>query len=263
MKKIIYILLGLVILSPLNISAQFWKNNDKKKPKEVVEEAPLPIKETRSTVPQNEVKTAVKEPQNKAPKTTVVQPKKEQKTFVKKKAGNTLQPELDSGSIENQFDYIITKSSGFKEFQLIRKTSILKVKEHALDSLRIVREELKTSKESFRGTDKMIKQLKGEVVSLQGEIEELSQVKDEVTFLGGSCTKATYNSIVWSIIIVLALALAFFVFQFKNNFVVNKRNKDGINKLEDELDQSKKKALKKEQELMRKLQDEVNKNNPG
>ena len=48
------------------------------------------------------------------------------------------QPELESGTIESQFTYIIEKSSSFKDFQLIRKASILKVKTNALDSLRTV-----------------------------------------------------------------------------------------------------------------------------
>ena len=145
---------------------------------------------------------------------------------------------------------------------MIRKTSILKVKEHAVDSLKILRKELKKSKELFDKQENKAKQLELEVTSMKKKVEELSQVKDEVTFLGGACTKSTYNAIMWSIIIILALALLFFVYQFKNNYSVNKRNKDELNKLENELEQSKKKALKKEQELMRKLQDEINKNNP-
>ena len=58
------------------------------------------------------------------------------------KKKNIVQPELDSGTIEQQFDYIITKSSTFKDFQLIRKTSILKVKDHTLDSLKILKNDL-------------------------------------------------------------------------------------------------------------------------
>ena len=53
--------------------------------------------------------------------------------------GKPAQPELESGTIESQFDYIITKSTSFKDFQLIRKPSILKVKANTLDSLKKVR----------------------------------------------------------------------------------------------------------------------------
>ena len=177
--------------------------------------------------------------------------------------GSIVQPELDTGSIENQFDYIITKSSSFKEFQLIRRESILKVKKHALDSLKIVRKELNASNSSKSNQEATVEDLKNKVTSLQNKLDGVVQVKDELTFLGGSCTKSTYNSMVWSIIVVLTIALIFFVLQFKNNYATTKKTKDELNKLEDELDQTKKKALKKEQELMRKLQDELNKNQPG
>ncbi|MCO6500755.1 MAG: hypothetical protein J5I47_10300 [Vicingus serpentipes] len=177
--------------------------------------------------------------------------------------GGIVQPELDTGSIENQFDYIITKSSSFKEFQLIRRESILKVKKHALDSLKIVRKELNASNSYKSNQEATVEDLKNKVTSLQNKLDGVVQVKDEFTFLGGSCTKSTYNSMVWSIIVVLTIALIFFVLQFKNNYATTKKTKDELNKLEDELDQTKKKALKKEQELMRKLQDELNKNHSG
>jgi len=174
---------------------------------------------------------------------------------------DVVQLELDTGSIENQFDYIITKSSSYKEFQLIRRSSILKVKKHAIDSLNIVRKEWSTTKEALSKMGTTIQQLEADAVRLKNEKAKVVHVKDKITFLGGDCSKSTYNSMMWSIIGVLIIALLFFVLQFKNNYIVSKHNKEEIKKLGEELDLVKKKALKKEQELMRKLQDELNKNN--
>jgi septal ring factor EnvC (AmiA/AmiB activator) len=174
--------------------------------------------------------------------------------------GNITQPELDSGTIENQFDYIITKSSSFKDFQLIRKVSILKVKEHTLDSLKSIKNELGASKKSLTQVKATIKGLESEITSLKNEIELTAKDKDSISIFGNQINKTTYNTIVWSIIVVLTLTLLFFVYQFKNNQSIAKQAKREYSKMEDELDAFKKKAMKKEQELMRKLQDEINKN---
>ena len=66
---------------------------------------------------------------------------------------------------------------------------------------------------------------------------------------------------VWSIVILLLIALLVFIFQFKNGKVVASQAKTDLSKLQDEFEEFRKKALKREQEMMRKLQDELNKNN--
>ena len=170
------------------------------------------------------------------------------------------QPELDSGTIEQQFDYIITKSSKFKDFQLIRKTSILKVKAHALDSIKNVQKELIVANKSIEDIKGKIGQLEGEVQTLKNEIESISLDVDSISLFGTPLSKTSYNSIVWIIIAVLLLGLLIFIAQFKKSNVVTKRTKNELEKIENEFEAFRKKAMKKEQEIMRKLQDEINKN---
>lgn len=170
------------------------------------------------------------------------------------------QPELESGTIESQFTYIIEKSSSFKDFQLIRKASILKVKSNALDSLQTVRKELVESNGKVSGLNSQIKQLQSEVVTLKDEIASISEDKDSINFLGKNMDKAAYVSMMWIIVAVLLVALLFFIFKYRSGFAVIKQTKFELEKIENEYEEHRKKALKKEQEIMRKLQDEINKN---
>jgi septal ring factor EnvC (AmiA/AmiB activator) len=170
------------------------------------------------------------------------------------------QPELDSGNIAQQFDYIITKSSKFKEFQLIRRTSILKVKAHALDSIKTIRKDLVTANKSIAKIEGTIGQLEAEVQTLKNEIETISTAVDNISLFGVPLSKSVYNTVVWCIIIVLLLALIVFIAQFKKSIIVTKRNKNDLDKIEIEFEAFRKKAMKKEQEVMRKLQDEINRN---
>lgn len=170
------------------------------------------------------------------------------------------QPELESGTIESQFSYIIEKSSSFKDFQLIRKASILKVKSNALDSLKHIRKSLTENKEKVAGLNNQISQLKQEVATLKMEIDSVSENKDSINFLGKNMDKTAYVTMMWIVVAFLLVALLFFVFRFKSSFALIKQTKFELEKVENEYDEHRKKALKKEQEIMRKLQDEINKN---
>jgi len=175
-------------------------------------------------------------------------------------AQNSGQPELESGTIESQFDYIITKSTSFKDFQLIRKPSILKVKKNTLDSLKSISEKYNTAKASIPPLKTEISNLQTEIVTLKQDVETAALGRDSINFLGNPLNKTSYNTFVWSLIAVLVAALLFFVLQFKNSHSVTKKAKSEAELVEQNLEDFKKKAMKKEQELMRKLQDELNKN---
>ena len=170
------------------------------------------------------------------------------------------QPELASGTIESQFNYIIEKSTSFKDFQLIRKGSILKVKANTLDSLKKVRKEFINSNGQVSALNQQISSLQSEVGSLKTEIEEISEDKDSINFLGKNMDKTAYVSMMWVVVAILLIALTFFVLRFKSSFSTIKQTKFELDKIDTEYEEHRKKALKKEQELMRKLQDEINKN---
>ena len=170
------------------------------------------------------------------------------------------QPELASGTIESQFNYIIEKSTSFKDFQLIRKGSILKVKANAIDSLKSIRKQLNKSNGQVAGLNQQISSLQSEVASLKTEIEEISEDKDSINFLGKNMNKTAYVSMMWVVVAILLIALIFFVLRFKSSFSTIKQTKFELDKVENEYEEHRKKSLKKEQELMRKLQDEINKN---
>ncbi len=171
------------------------------------------------------------------------------------------QPELESGSIESQFDYIIEKSSSFKEFQLIRRTSILKVKSNALDSLKALKNKSVGIVTENKELAQKINTLNSEITNLKEEITSLQEDTNSINLFGKNIEKSLYNTFLWSVIIVLLILLVFFVYRFKSSSSVTKRTKKELSTIEKEYEEHRKKSLKKEQEIMRKLQDEINKNN--
>ncbi|MGB0887353.1 MAG: hypothetical protein ACPGSL_04460 [Vicingaceae bacterium] len=169
------------------------------------------------------------------------------------------QAELDSGTVEQQFDYIINKSTSFKDFQLIRRTSIHKVKLHTLDSLKTVRSELKEANSKVVQYNNDANSLKTEVKSLNTQIETLTNDVNSISFIGMPLSKTAYNGIVWFIIASLIAGLLIFMFLFKKSNSTTKLAVNDLEKVNDDFEAFRKKALVKEQEIMRKLQNEINK----
>ena len=66
--------------------------------------------------------------------------------------------------------------------------------------------------------------------------------------------------IVWSLITALLLGLIVFISMFKKGSIDTKTAQSNLTKLNSDFEAFKKKAMLKEQEVMRKLQDELNKN---
>jgi len=181
-------------------------------------------------------------------------------SFAQKAKVEAENPIEKGGTITEQFDYIITKSTRFKEFQLIRKTSILKVKQHTLDSLKNVEKQLATTKSEIPPLQQEITSLQADLQAVNKKIETVNLEKESINFLGALINKSLYQTIMWVIIAVLLSGLAFFVYSFKNSNSVTAKTKESLIKLEEDFEAFKKRSLEKEQKIMRKLQDEINKN---
>ena len=72
-------------------------------------------------------------------------------------------------------------------------------------------------------------------------------------------SKPTYKLIVWSFVGVLIVLLSFFIFKFKNSNVLTLEAKKALAEMEEEFENHRRRALEREQKVMRKLQDEINK----
>ena len=80
-----------------------------------------------------------------------------------------------------------------------------------------------------------------------------------MSLLGMQMTKTGYNILLWSIIGGLLVLLLLFIFKFKNSNVITRNAKLALAETEEEFEAHRKRALEREQKVMRRLQDEINK----
>ncbi len=176
---------------------------------------------------------------------------------------NTPKPSLDNGTIESQFDYLYRKSSTYQEYKVVKQTFYYKIKKNVLDSLKLLKNELASTKQVVTAQNTEVNELKGALKTTNDNLTNVTKEKDNIKLLGISLTKTSYNTILWSIIIGLVLFLLFFIYRFKNSNSVTKQANKSLAEIEEEFFAFKTIALEREQKVRRELQDEINKGVSG
>jgi len=167
---------------------------------------------------------------------------------------------LTNSTVNEKFDYIITKSNNFQEFKVVKRSWLHTIKKQVLDSVNKQKEEIKDLAIIIEDQKSNTKKLELKIEALNSEITTINTDKDNISFIGSDMKKAAFKNLFWGIISVLSILLLFFIFKFKNSNTVTQDAKSQLADVEKEYESHKKTALEREQKVMRKLQDELNKN---
>lgn len=166
---------------------------------------------------------------------------------------------LNEGTIENQFDYLIKKSNRYQEFKVVKRTWLNQLKKSVGDSLTSLRKDLNSTKNILAEKQNEINKLTNSLDSTNKKVSTLNSEKDNINFFGSLISKALYNTILWSIIALLILALITYILRFNRSNSITKETNNNFAELEREYEGHRQRSLEREQQLRRKLQDEINK----
>ena len=180
-------------------------------------------------------------------------------TFGQDKEENVPKPSLDNGTIESQFDYLYRKSSSYQEYKVVKKTFYYKIKANVIDSLNSLKTELTEIKNIVSTQSKEINDLKSNLKTTNDNLTDVTKEKDNIKFIGMPMTKASYNTLLWSVIFGLLILLLVFIFKFKTSNAITKQANALLADTETEFDTYKATSLEREQKVRRELQDELNK----
>ena len=158
-----------------------------------------------------------------------------------------------AGTIEDQFDVLLRNTYPYESFKGIRD-NLPRFKKNTLDSLNLLREQIKTQYITIENQENSVDSLKQALTASNKLISEANGIN----FLGMTFDKGNYHTIVWSIIVVLLVLLLFFIQRYKSNSQTAKDSRDTADEIRDEFEQHRKKAMEREQKLKRDLQDELN-----
>ena len=170
---------------------------------------------------------------------------------------------LNSGTIDNQFEYVIQKSYTYKGngkvYKNVERYWLDALKEHTLDSLNAIKDQLNSTKQVVENQDKEIQVLKTNLDDTNATLDQTKLEKNSMSLFGFLMSKTGYNILLWTIIAGLLALLLFFIFRFKSSNAITRQAKIALAETEEEFEDHRKRALEREQKVMRRLQDELNK----
>lgn len=180
------------------------------------------------------------------------------------KAEEEAQLSLNSGTIDNQFEYLIQKSNRYKDergriYKVVRREWLYTLKSHALDSIKAIQKQLSETEATVSTQQKEINDLKTNLSSTQSTLDNTNLEKDSMSLFGMQMSKGSYNTMLWSIIGALLALLLFFIYKFKNSNSTTRAAKKSLEETELEFEEHRRTALEREQKVRRQLQDEINK----
>jgi|TARA_B110000438_G_C15584880_1_gene551235 hypothetical protein len=166
----------------------------------------------------------------------------------------------EESTLNSQHKFIMEQSRTYVNNKVVKIEWIEKFYSNVKDSLESAKYESSNFEKAYSEEIKLSKDALTSVTALKKELASVNFEKENITLFGSLTSKSSYKTIVWIIIISLFSLLLFFLFKFKSSNRLTKDAKEKLKEIEFELEETKKKSRIKEQELMRKLQDEINKN---
>lgn len=166
---------------------------------------------------------------------------------------------IDTGSVANQFDYLIKKSGRYQDYRVVKQVWLQQMKKNVQDSLNASKIIINDSNKTITSQQGEIDNLNSKLTNSTSEITDLNSQISTISLLGIQFKKGTFKTILFSTIGILILLLLLFIFKFKQSNSVTLQTKAKLKDTEEEYDEHRKRALEREQKVMRKLQDELNK----
>ena len=173
-------------------------------------------------------------------------------TFSQKTTNDTL-------SLSKQFEQAYRRSSSYKDFKVIRKSTFQNLKKNTLDSIKIIDEKLKIESQKNTRLEQEINSVAKIRLEQDLELSEAILEKNTISFVGLKLKKNTFKIIIWSIFFMLIILICYLAYKLKDGVKITSQAKKELTRVEEEFNSYKKKSLVRDQKLRRQLQDEINK----
>jgi len=163
--------------------------------------------------------------------------------------------QLNAKSLNNQYQYMLTKTLRFQQPLLAA------LWKNVTDTLTKTHNDVKTAQAKMSADAKLIDSLKTAVANASKEpaASESSNTSDTISMFGMSLSKSTYNLVMVSLVVGLAIALAIVIGTTAKHKYEARHRTELYEEIEEEFKAYKAKATEKELKLARELQTERNK----
>jgi hypothetical protein len=154
-----------------------------------------------------------------------------------KVTGQTSIPEiLLNGTLSEQMNYVESKTMIYENYRAIREDMFQKLKNNAVDSLTKARNNIAGFVVLTGNLNLRIDSLENNLNVKKDEVKELTRTKNNIRVFGTELNKTSYNSLIWTIIAILATLLCIGFLAFKRNITVTSNTKKELKELKAEFE---------------------------
>lgn len=161
-------------------------------------------------------------------------------------------------SLKGQYEFMLSKSKTLNGYKLVNPARLSTFWKSIKDTIAISRQSVIKANKKIIEQDQQIKGLNNQITGNETSLASSNAKVNEIQFLGMAFTKSSYNMIVWTIIIVLAITLAVVIIRSGKLIHEAKYRTSLYEEISQEYQNYKVKANEKEKKLARELQDERN-----
>jgi hypothetical protein len=160
--------------------------------------------------------------------------------FISVKGQTTMPDVLIKNPMKEQLNYIEEKTRIYENYRAIREDMFQKIKGNISDTLASANNRITSLKNKTSKLNLTIDSLKTLYETSNINLENITRTKNSIKVLGIEVNKLTYNTIMWTIIVVLIAVLALGFLVFKRNISVTHDTKKELADLKNEFETYKK-----------------------
>jgi hypothetical protein len=150
-------------------------------------------------------------------------------------------PEVfDEGPLDEQFEYLQQRTTIYNNFRAIREDMFRKLRRNTLDTLNVAFNQIASLQQQITQVQNEKNSLQEQYSQVVEERDAAFQSQDSLDLFGMEVNKATYNTIVWSIVGVLAIILIIALIFFNRANSIARQKSREMNELQVEYDEYRK-----------------------
>jgi hypothetical protein len=157
---------------------------------------------------------------------------------------------LDSAILEAQLDYIHENTRVYNDYRAIRDDIFLQLKRNVMDTLNATKLEVEQLNSTLSERNFEVETLNTDLTRTKNEKDEAVRNRDSQSFFGIQMNKTLYSSIMWFIILGLAVLAVLMVMLFRRSNLVTKEVKEELRSSQEEFEQYRKSSREKYEKLV-------------
>jgi hypothetical protein len=157
---------------------------------------------------------------------------------------------LDTATLQQQMDHLRDRINIYNGYRAVRDDIFLKMMQNALDSLG-------TSKSEIRQLESTLESVRADMAAVEKTLRQTAEDRDlaiknknSLSFLGFQMNKAFYNSLMWTIVLVLAALLIILFLLYKRSFVINRQIGKDLEETKDEFENYRQQSRERYEKLV-------------